>query len=309
MRDAATAPPDAAARRAGGSALRRQARAAFLTLPPSVQRQLLHALGRYAPWEPEFPRTAPTVAGDLLVSPPDFVGVGVQKAGTSWWYELIAAHPGVYHQEGFHKERHFFKDLALSELSALDAGEYHLWFPRPEGLVTGEWTPDYLHQHWVAPMLRSAAPGARLLVLLRDPVERYRSGLDHHRQRGEKLTPQVVADAFARGLYGAELSRLESVFPRSQLLVLQYEACVESPRRLLAETYSFLGLDDSFVPADLSRRVSATTIAPIQLPQEVRRHLAELYRDDLRLLGELHPEIDLDRWPASLPRAGNATRP
>jgi hypothetical protein len=225
------------------------------------------------------------------------VGVGVQKAGTSWWYSLVTEHPDVYHHESFHKERHFFDRFATEPFSEADAADYERWFPRPAGRLTGEWTPDYLHLHWTASMLRVAAPEAKILVVLRDPVERFRSGLDHYRQRGERLTSIVVNDAFNRGLYGAQLSRLQAAVPPDQILVLQYEACVEDPRGHLAETFRFLGIDDSFANdvGGIRREVSPTR-GSVPLSEFTRHDLIELYQDDLRLLARCYPELDLDRW-------------
>lgn len=277
--------------------VRGHAGVAFLKLPGSVQRASLHAVGKYAPWEPGFDHRAPPAGALLRPGPPDFVGVGVQKAGTTWWYDLITKHPGVYHHDPFHKERHFFGRLFNHEFSESDASEYHGWFPRPAGAITGEWTPDYLHQHWVVPMLRAAAPDAKLMVLIRDPVERFRSGLDHVRQRGEKLTPTLITDAFTRGLYGAQLARLEATFPAEQIAVLQYEACIDDPSGCLADTFRFLGLDDSFVPEDFNRSINPTK-RPLHLRDSTRQYLIESYQDDLRLLAASRPELDLDRWPS-----------
>ncbi|MGO9583101.1 MAG: sulfotransferase domain-containing protein [Acidimicrobiales bacterium] len=283
---------------------RERATATFLRLPASVQQRTLHALGKFAPWEAGFDHRAPVVGAELGTGPPDFVGVGVQKAGTTWWYSLINQHPGVYHHDGFHKERHFFGRFCVAEFSPEDAREYQRWFPRPPGRLTGEWTPDYIHQHWVPPMLASSAPSAKLLVLLRDPVARFRSGLDHHRERGETLTPLLVSDAFARGLYGEQLARLESVFPRQQVLVLQYEACAKETARFLAKTFRFLGLDDSFVPPGAHESVNRTKVTPLRLADRTRDQLTELYQDDLRRLAAAHPELELDRWPSFATGAG-----
>ena len=76
------------------------------------------------------------------------------------------------------------------------------WFPRPSGSLTGEWTPDYIQCSWVPALLAQAAPGTRLLVLLRDPVERFRSGLAHQRRDRE--------NAHGRGISGRSLPRLLS---------------------------------------------------------------------------------------------------
>jgi hypothetical protein len=284
-------------------AARARARAAFLKLPPQWQRRVLHAAGRYAPWEPQFDTRAPEPPPGLVTGSPDFVGVGVQKAGTSWWFRLITAHPDAYHHDPYHKERHFFSHLFLDGLESDLVGQYARWFPRPASQRTGEWTPDYLHQHWTPSMLAQAAPAARVLVLLRDPVERYRSGLDHHRQRGERLDAALVSDAFARGLYGLQLQRLERCIPAERILVLIYEACRDDPERWLRATYSFLGLDESFVPPGLRSQVSETT-TPHQLPQRRRGELVECYAEDLALLASSHPELDLGRWPSWARRAG-----
>ena len=277
--------------------LRASAAAAFLRLPPHWQRSALHALGRFAPWEPEFNRHAPPSNGSLVAAAPDFVGVGVQKAGTSWWYELLVGHPDIYHHLPFHKERHFFSHFATRDLTDDEILEYYRWFPRPPGMLTGEWTPDYVHQPWTPAMLRRAAPHTKVLVLLRDPVERYRSGLDHHRQRGEHITAVIATDAFSRGLYGEQLQRLERSVPREQILVLLFEECRDEPQRHLARTVSFLGIPSGYAPESPSRSVGSTARVS-SLSEYRRRELSELYQHDLALLAAMHPEVDLERWPS-----------
>lgn len=292
-----TSSPGAETRASAIMSLRAAARSSFLRLPPPVQRGALHALRRYAPWEPGFDHRGAEVVPGTEPGPPDFVGVGVQKAGTSWWYSLVTTHPDVYHHAGFHKERHFFDQLGLTGLAHEDLIAYQSWFPRPPGRMTGEWTPDYMYWHWVGPMLRAAAPQARLLVLLRDPIERFRSGLEHHRRLGYRLSAAIVAEAFERGLYSAQLSRLERCFSPRQILVLQYEACVDDPLGALRQTFSFLGLDDSFVPGDVTLPVNRSRREPPVLAGSLRSEAAEAYEDDLCHLARSHPEIDLCRWP------------
>jgi hypothetical protein len=259
---------------------------------------VLRALGKRAPWDPGFDHRAPQVGADLAIGPPDFVGIGAQKAGTSWWYSLMLSHPGIYGHETFHKERHFFDRFHSRAFTADDVTGYHEWFPRPVGRQTGEWTPDYLNYHWVAPLLRRAAPDAKLLVLLRDPVDRYRSGLAHYGNRGEAQTPMIAADAFARGLYAEQLSHFEAVFGDDRILVLQYEACVASPGRQLDRTMRFLGLPDGHRPPDIETRVNATrSNGPGARAAVPRGWLADLYAEDVRRLTARYPHLDLDLWP------------
>ena len=105
-----------------------------------------------------------------------------------------------------------------------------------------------------APMIRLAAPEARAIVLLRDPVERYVSGLSHHERGGlvndEEGSGQrafgdrmrVVTDAICRGQYATQLEWLLQAYPRERLLVLQYERCAADAAGQLARTFAFLGL-------------------------------------------------------------------
>jgi Sulfotransferase domain len=279
--------------------LRDFARSSFLRLPAPVRQAVLHARGRYAPWEDGFDFTPPQPGPDEVTGPPAFVGIGAQKAGTTWWFDLIASHPDVAHRDDVHKERHFFDRFASRSFGAEECAQYHGWFPHPAGAVTGEWTPDYLHLAWVPPLLAQAAPRARLLVLLRDPVERFESGLAHHRAQRGALTAQVYADALARGFYGQALGYWRRHFAREQILVLQYERCVQDPLGELQRTFRFLDLSP-FTPDEAAARVNPGK-ARRTLPTDVRRRLCELYTPDVLALSASAPEIDPALWPNFTP--------
>jgi hypothetical protein len=223
------------------------------------------------------------------------VGIGVQKAGTTWWYDAICAHPGVYSRGDIHKERHFFGRYAIRPFGVAECALYHRWFPRPHGRLTGEWTPDYIQYSWVPALLAQAAPQTRLLVLLRDPVDRFRSGLAHqHRDRGVP-TVDVYQDAVSRGLYHDALRRWTAYFPPEQILVLQYEQCVADPGGQLARTYRFLGLEPIAVKG-MEQRVNATADS-FDLEEGARRRLVAVYESDVRALAKEFPDLDLGLWP------------
>jgi hypothetical protein len=267
----------------------------FARLPASTRRSILHAFGKYAPWEDGFDPTPPSAARTEVTGPPDFVGIGVQKAGTTWWYEAICAHPDVYSRSDIHKERHFFDRYVTHPFGPEDCALYHAWFPRSSGNLTGEWTPDYMHDPWVPPLLARAAPRTRLLVLLRDPVERFRSGLAHQSRDGDRLMVRAYQDAVARGFYHDELRRWTAHFPREQILFLQYERCVADPTAQLARTYRFLGLDPVVVK-EFNTRVNATEKG-FSLGQDARRRLVDLYTPDVRALSAWLPDLDMGLWP------------
>jgi Sulfotransferase domain len=271
------------------------ARSTFLTLPAPVRRAVLHARGRFAPWEDGFDFTPPQPRPGEVTGPPDFVGIGAQKAGTTWWFSLIASHPGVAQRDDIHKERHFFDRFAARSFGSEQCTQYHGWFPRPAGMVTGEWTPDYMHLGWVPSLLAAAAPRARVLVLLRDPVERFQSGLAHHRGHRGALTAEAYSDALVRGFYGQALAEWTRHFPREQMLVLQYERCVQDPVGEIQRTYRFLNLPP-FTPDEVTESVNRRR-AQLTLPDDARRRLRELYAPDVLALAAATPEIDPELWP------------
>ncbi len=277
--------------------LRSVVAAAVRRLPPRARLKLLHRLGRFAPWEEGFDFTPPEPAPGEQVGPPDFVGIGVQKAGTTWWYELLVAHPGVSAHPEIHKERHFLSRFGTDTFGPDELRAYHGWFPRVPGTLAGEWTPDYLYFPWVPPLLARAAPEARLLIMLRDPVERFRSGLAHQLRQGVAPTGAAVTEAVSRGFYAASLVRWCEHFDPDQVLVLQYERCAEDPAAELARTYRFLGLDDTFAPPHLHRPVGATMEAKVHLDEDARERLIDTYAPDVEVLATRLPELDLSLWP------------
>ncbi len=233
--------------------------------------------------------------------PPDYVGVGTARSGTTWWDSLIRAHPRVSRPEGTPKEVHFFDSLWRGPLSEAEIARYHAFFARPEGQLSGEWTPGYMLDVWTPPLLRRAAPEARLLVLLRDPVERFRSGrtLAENRLTVGSTARAAANAAFNRGVYADQLLRLWAAFPREQVLVLQYERCVADPATELRRTYEFIGLEPE-IPAelDVAGRVNASRGPKVTLSAWQEDQLARRYAAENERLATLLPEFDLSLWTA-----------
>lgn len=243
-------------------------------------------------------RKPPVCPPGWEIGPPDFVGMGVQKGGTSWWHRLILDHPQVWRAPGQMKELHFFDEGHARAFTSADSERYHRFFPRPPGGFAGEWTPRYLPDFWTHGELKLAAPDTKILILLRDPVERYRSGVTHEVNRGDRHRPIVALEAMYRGLYHFQLKALLRHFPREQILVLQYEQCRREAIAQLSRTYEFLGLDDiHFVPEGMTEVVNGTPSEKITLPAQVRSELVSLYEPSVLDLVRDFPDIDLALWP------------
>jgi Sulfotransferase domain len=242
---------------------------------------------------------------DWIVGPPDFVGVGAQRAGTNWWWRLLCDHPDV-HATGA-KELHFFDAFFGREFLEDDVHAYHRLFPRPKGCLVGEWTPRYMHDFWTPPLLKRAAPDTRILVLLRDPLQRYRSGVTYERdalkhavrrRRRQYVAAMDANDALSRSLYARPIRTLLDHFDRSQVLVLQYERCVEDPASQLRRTYEFLGLGNvEHMPASVRERRGGSS-PPVHITDAATEAARRVVLRDVQELKALVPEIDLDLWPS-----------
>ena len=242
---------------------------------------------------------------------PDFVIFGAQKSGTTWWFRLIEQHPGVVQPANQRPELHFFDRLWADWPTEEQVADYHRYFPRPQGKIVGEKTPEYMNCAWVPPMARLAAPEARAIVLLRDPVERYISGLSHQdrgglldehdaagqsRVFGDRI--RVVTDAIERGLYATQIEWLLQQYPPERLLVQQYEACAADPATQLARTFEYLGLPPHELPADeLARPRNKSKLAKVSVPPEHIDLLSRYYLPEVDRLRDLVPDLDLSLWP------------
>ena len=276
-------------------------------VPPSAQRLLpveLQAdargwLGRWEPGDIGYVPVPPHPAAGERTGPPDFVALGSADAGGEWWMSRIADHPEVAPNRTLVEAAHFFAPYCTDAFGPGEVARFHALFPRRPGRVIGHWSPDALSYPWVAPLLVEAAPRAHLLVLVRDPVERLRAGLERTAATRAPHVGSDLADAVDRGYYADQLVRLLRWFPEDQVRVLQMERCLADPEGALAQTYAFLGVDDTYRARPLKPPPE-----PVRDPlaPATRRRLVDLYAADVAALGELLPDFDLSLWPNFAPR-------
>ena len=271
---------------------------AVLSAAEVFRRQMVRAARRAAVRPVRRLRGRPPIASrHWPATPPDFVGVGAQRSGTSWWYSLVESHPGVQTLAAATKELHYFDRYWSAVFTDEDVAAYARLFRRPPGKLGGEWTPRYMYDPWTPPLLRRAAPDARLLVLLRDPVDRFVSAMNHRAQRGWRTDASAVGEAVSRGFYHAQLTRLLAHFPRQQLLVLQFEQCRDDVDAMLARTFTFLGLPEATPPVARRRPTNQSRPLPSgPLPRVLLDEIRTGYRDDVERLASAFPEIDLRLW-------------
>ena len=253
--------------------------------------------------------------------PPDFLGVGALGSGIAWWHSLLLEHPEIAAPRGGGRALHFFDRFCAAELGDADVAAYHAHFPRRDGKLAGEWTGRYMFDAWTPPLLRRAAPGAKLLAMLSDPIERYRAVFASRRAKNADGGPLYMADVVDRRSFGAQLARLNRFYEPERILVLQYERCVRDPAAEDRRTLAVLGVrDTAFQPRRLHgsepralkalrrlglRRRQAERLAGRPLPEgdqaplwpDLEASLRIALDPDVEALRALVPELDVALWP------------
>lgn len=222
---------------------------------------------------------------------PDFLGIGAQKAGTTWIHAQLARHPGVWLPP--EKELHFWnrrRDQGLDWYRSLFA-------QAPASALAGEITPAYaILPDAAIGEIRAAIPDARLIFSIRNPVERAWSSALMALGRAEMTlgdaSDQWFIDHFmsrgsrARGDYEACLRAWYAHYPPDAVAIVRFDDIVRDPRAVLARLAAHLGLDPApfaAIPdADLSERVNAGPGETI--PAHLAAFLAEYYAPKIRSL-------------------------
>jgi hypothetical protein len=266
-------------------------------LPYSIRADLRQRLGLEAPGDIGYDPSPPDLRPGEISGPPDFVGLGASDAGSRWWFSLMVDHPGVAQGRSLTEASRFFSPFVTASFGEEDRARFHAFFPRRPGELAGHWCPDGLAYPWITPLLAMAAPNSKVVVLVRDPVERLRSGLAHSAERRGDHVGSYLADAVDRGFYGEQLLRLFEFFPKANVQVKQYERCLKEPAGQVALTYRFLGLDDSISPSVLHGPAGGLVPSSGTLDPATVDRLKSMYSADVSLLADVVPELDLSLWP------------
>jgi hypothetical protein len=201
---------------------------------------------------------------------PDLFVAGAPKAGSTALHAALARHPSLYMSAV--KEPKFFLtdgppptrggpgDVRTYKEHVWRRADYEaLYDPATAGQLRGESTPFYLYDRAAQQRIRALIPGAKLIAVLRDPIERAHSNWTHLWSAGLDPIDDFVtacgeeqrridagwADFWhytALGRYGEQLAHLYEVFPREQVFVFRYRALLEQPAQVLDQICAFLGV-------------------------------------------------------------------
>lgn len=222
---------------------------------------------------------------------PSWLGIGAQRSGTTWFTGLLLQHPRVGLGTNDNKEQHLLHKVADGLTPAED---YTSLFPAGD-LLRGEWTPQYLRQPSTATAAANLLPGVPIFVLLRDPLERYRSAmrLAAGRKRSYPYPVQPILQTWS-GFYADQLDGWASKVGRERIHVELYEDAAADPQAAVDAAWRRMGLD----PVPLSsteRKSSSTSKADWDWPEGLEETLRGMYLPQLPRL-ESDWGLDLSRW-------------
>jgi Sulfotransferase domain len=244
---------------------------------------------------------------------PSYFVVGAKRAGTTSFDAYVGAHPNVESPLATKGTRYF--DVNFDQGWSWFVRHFPLRthidkLARRTGVrpIIGDTSPYYCFHPEAMARIADRFPEARLIFLLRNPVERTWSHYNHEVRKGnENLTIHEALDAedsrlhhpdltfrayahrhysyLSRSQYAAQIQSILDYFPRDQLLLLKSEDLFERPDEIMAKAFSFLGLrswtdDELFrrvlkanpftdIPADVRERLEEYFIAPNQALEDI----------------------------------------
>lgn len=211
---------------------------------------------------------------------PDFIGLGAQKCATSWIYACLEEHPAICMPV---KELHFFSREVRYQRGS---GWYEQQFARcSPGRIAGEFSTSYLESPRALQRIAQDYPAAKVLISLRNPIERARSNYYNDLMAGVvapdvpfRLAARQHPEYLSRGRYGAQIAMVRDLFDASRVCIVLVDDIEHDPIRVMRDMYGFLGVDDGFCPTALSRRINESRIPASHRVERGLNRLADALR-------------------------------
>ena len=229
--------------------------------------------------KPSFLQRASNLGFRLLTSKirklPDFMIIGAAKCGTSSLFSYLTQHDLIApptKKEIYFFDRQFNKGLCWYRAHfPIGLKRTNLEMEKNKGILTGEATPCYLFHPHAAKRIFSVIPNVKLIVMLRNPVDRaysyyhmkvrngyeqlsFEEAIDKEEERlSGRLDEMLQNDKYfsfsrqhysylARGIYVEQLKTWMDIFPKDQFLILNSEDFYRKPEISLDKVFEFLNI-------------------------------------------------------------------
>ena len=238
---------------------------------------------------------------------PDFIVIGAMKAATSAIYEYLMQHPSVVYR--LPKELHFFTlnyqkglDWYLSQFESTVENEVD------GDLLIGEASPSYLTSKEAPKLIYDLFPDVKIIVSLRNPADRAISHYYHQLNRVKDETRPIEL-AFSQqemanigqkpfsktnsyiqlGKYARQVKNWLDVFPKEQILILNYHDLEANPRSFVEKIFAFLNLEEYTIENIEKIYTNQYPSVPPQIKARLEQHFQSSDRElkeliDMRLV-------------------------
>lgn len=194
---------------------------------------------------------------------PDLIVIGAMKSGTTSLYHYLSLHPEIAMAQS--KELHFFSN---EQRWGRGVAWYEACFTN-EAKIRGEASPSYTKYplvNNVPDRMYSVVPEAKLIYILRDPVNRILSEYVHYRADGteHRTLSKALADLknnqyVYNSKYYTQLKQYLQFYPEANIFVTTLEELNAQPQQTLQDVFRFLDVDDSFYHPDYTQRFHASS--------------------------------------------------
>lgn len=207
---------------------------------------------------------------------PNFFIVGAPRAGTTSLYEYLKKIPEIYMSSI--KEPNYFAtnidpNLLLSKPVKEKSKYLELFKNVTSEKAIGEASPNYLWDENAPKLISENVPDAKIIIILRNPVERAYSHYLMHMSNGSENRPfkQVIEEALKSstndyvrriiecGYYYKQILNYRKYFPENQIKIFRYEDLEKNTRQMIKDILDFLGVSAS-IPEDLSIRYNRYSV-------------------------------------------------
>lgn len=235
----------------------------------------------------------------------NFVGIGAQKAGTTWLYSHLERHPDIVFPR--RKEYHFWNTWngKINEHFSDFCSDFS---DESSNLKYGDFTPAYS----ILPIerirwLQAFEPDVKIIFILRNPIDRAWSAVKMMLKRAQ-LTRDEASDqwfldvvnsaaSIKRGDYETCLRNWYAVFPKEQILILRFDDIVSDPYSLIRRCSDFLGIDSSFYKESEAGVLDDPVFSSEYhiIPSLIKQRLGEIYHPKIKKLS-VYLDDDFTDW-------------
>jgi len=232
----------------------------------------------------------------------DFLGIGAQKAGTTWIYENLAKHPDIIFPNG--KEVHFWDKINISNKTEID--KYVESFSselsdNKDDKKQGEITPAYAFlDKEIIKEIYNINPDLRIIYSIRNPIQRAWSGALMALRRSEMTIDEASDNWFLdhfkskgslqRGDYEKCIDNWNEVFPKENFLIINFDDIANNPREVLRKCADHIGVSVEKINNIKDDILTTKIYSGLEHPNrpKLEKKLVKIYKNKIES-GKNHP--------------------